>query len=239
MMSFKKEIKYFLLLKLLVPAGYWFLSLYSRTLRVKIENADMVISSVKNGHKLVLASWHQRFYGGFFIPRALAIRPCIMISLSRDGDYIAGVVKRIGWLPVRGSGSRGGREALREMAAGVVSQKVGGHIVDGPTGPPRVVKPGLIALAQRAGASICPAYVSYENPWIFRSWDRFMVPKPFTGVRLVFSELIEVPPELDEAAFEKFRLHVEKKMIEGYREADRYWESKRKPSRSYACFPVE
>jgi lysophospholipid acyltransferase (LPLAT)-like uncharacterized protein len=67
---------------------------------------------------------------------------------------------------------------------------VGGHIVDGPLGPPRVVKPGLISLAQRTGAAICPAYVSYENPWTFNSWDRFMVPKPFSRALLRFDKTL-------------------------------------------------
>ena len=76
------------------------------------------------------------------------------------------------------------------MVSGVIYGAVGGHIVDGPTGPARVIKPGLVSLAHRAGAFICPTYVSYEDAWVFNSWDKFMVPKPFSGVYLKFSELI-------------------------------------------------
>jgi len=239
LMSLNKELKYFVLLRLLLPVMYLVLRIYAGTLRLKIEDSAQLVSGIEKGKKAVLASWHQRFFGGFFLPRALGMTPCIMISRSRDGDFIANVVSRIGWLPVRGSSSRGGREALREMVAGVMKNKLGGHIVDGPTGPPRVIKPGLIALAQQAGASICPTYVSYEDAWVFNSWDRFMVPKPFSGVLLRFAEMIDVPQDLDEKAFEEFRRYVEQKMIEGYDEADSYWEGQRKTPMTYACYPIE
>ena len=137
-MSFKKELKYFLLLKLLIPVGYLLLRIYASTLRLKIEDNAQVLPGVENGERFVLASWHQRFFGGFILPRAIGKKPCIMISRSRDGDFIANVVERIGWIPVRGSTSRGGREALREMVTGIRESCLGAHIVDGPTGPPRV-----------------------------------------------------------------------------------------------------
>jgi lysophospholipid acyltransferase (LPLAT)-like uncharacterized protein len=146
-----------------------------------------------------------------------------MISQSRDGDFIADVVRRIGWIPVRGSSSKGGRKALQEMIDMVMEKGLGAHIVDGPTGPPRVIKPGLIILAQRTNAAIVAGYISYENPWIFNSWDRFMIPKPFSRVLIRAGALMPVPPEMDEDEFERVRLKVEQEMIKGYEEADRYW----------------
>jgi len=238
-MSLKKEIKYFLLLKLLPPVIYIFLKVYTGTLELKVENADAVLDHVKRGGRFIMASWHQRFFGGFFLPKALRMRPCIMISRSRDGDFIADVVRRIGWEIVRGSGSRGGKEALREMVAGVLETKIGGHIVDGPTGPPRIVKAGIIALAQKTGAAITPTCVSYENPWIFNSWDRFMIPKPFSGVLLRFGPLQHVPAEMNDQEFEDCRIGVEQQVGRVYEEVDRYWAERRKPRTGYSCIPVE
>ena len=77
------------------------------------------------------------------------MNPCIMISQSRDGDVVSDVVARIGWVPVRGSTSRGGQKALQEMIEGVEKYRIGGHIVDGPQGPPKIIKSGLIALAHK------------------------------------------------------------------------------------------
>lgn len=215
-----KATKYALLQKAIRPA-YWFLSLYAKTTQLTVENDDVFRRHLEGGGRVVLASWHQRFFGGFYVPRIYGTPHCIMISRSRDGDFVAGVVAHIGWRAIRGSSSLGGKEALRQMVDALMQDRVGGHIVDGPLGPPRMVKPGLITLAQRTGAAICPAYVSYENPWIFNSWDRFMVPKPFSRVLLRFDRaLTSVPPDLDENRFEQIRRQVETQMIQGYESAD-------------------
>lgn len=220
----KKETKYALLQKAIRPV-YFLLSLYARTLRLRVENDEVFSGHLQKGGLIVFASWHQRFFGGFFIPRIYDAPHSIMISRSRDGDFIAGVVEQIGWRPVRGSGSLGGKEALRQMVDALMQGRVGGHIVDGPQGPPRIVKPGLISLAQRTGAAICPAYVSYEKPWTFNSWDRFMVPRPFSRVLLRFDRtLIFVPPEMDEESFEHLRMQIEKQMLEGYAAVDRFFQ---------------
>ena len=144
---------------------------------------------------VIFACWHQRFFSGFFVPRIFGMNPCIMISQSRDGDVVSDVVARIGWVPVRGSTSRGGKKALQEMITGVEKYRMGAHIVDGPQGPPHIIKPGLIALASQTGAAISPGYISYDNPWIFNSWDRFMIPKPFSRVLIRAGDFIFVPKE--------------------------------------------
>jgi lysophospholipid acyltransferase (LPLAT)-like uncharacterized protein len=218
-----KKTKYALLQKAIRPA-YRFLGLYAKTIRLMVENDEVFAAHLEQGGSVVFASWHQRFFGGFYIPRIYGSPHCIMISRSRDGDFVAGVVAHIGWRAIRGSSSLGGKEALLQMADALMQDRVGGHIVDGPLGPPRVVKPGLISLAQRTGAAICPAYVSYENPWTFNSWDRFMVPKPFSRALLRFDKtLISVPPDLDESRFEQIRRQVETQMIKGYESADHYF----------------
>ncbi|MEN6375465.1 MAG: lysophospholipid acyltransferase family protein [Smithella sp.] len=170
-----------------------------------------------------MTSWHQRFFGGFFIPKIFKWSPCIMISKSRDGDFVAQIARHVGWIPVRGSSSRGGKEALRAMVQGVHEHKIGGHIVDGPTGPPRIIKPGLISLAQSANAVICPTVVSYEKAWIANSWDRFMVPRPFSRVLLRFGSIFPVPEITSNDQFESFRREVEGDLIKEYEAVDSYW----------------
>ena len=204
---------------------YWLLSLYAMTVRVRFENVEAVEEHVARGGRLIFSSWHQRFFGGFYLPRAFRKRICIMISQSRDGTFIANVVQRIGWAPLRGSSTRGGKEALDGMIEGVTKYQIGGHIVDGPTGPARIVKPGLISIAQKTGAVICPTYVFYENPWIAKSWDRFMIPKPFSRVLLRFDPFIPVPPEMTPEEFERLRRCVEETMIEEYRKADKFFDA--------------
>ncbi|MDD5414570.1 MAG: DUF374 domain-containing protein [Smithellaceae bacterium] len=149
-----------------------------------------------------------------------------MISQSRDGDFISKVVQHIGWIPVRGSSSRGGRVALRVLVEGVNENHIGGHIVDGPTGPPCVIKPGLISLAQNANAVICPGIVSYGNAWIFNSWDHFMVPKPFSRVLFRFGAIFTVPETINDDQFESLRKKIEDEMIKEYKAADESWNRK-------------
>ena len=222
-MRIKKEIKYFIIRNLLTYFAYYALTLYAKTIKLKLENEEELREHLKNNGRVMMCSWHQRFFGGFYLPRIFDESPCIMISQSRDGDFIADVVRRIGWIPIRGSSSRGGRKALQQMIAGVIENRLGGHIIDGPTGPPRVVKPGLVILAQKSEAALCPTYVSYEKPWIFNSWDRFMVPRPFSRVLIRFGLLKFIPREMDANQFEDICLRIEKDLIKGYEEVDRYW----------------
>lgn len=222
-MSIKKEIKYFIIRNFLTFVAYYALILYAKTTRLKLENEEELREYLKNNGRVLIYSWHQRFLWGFYLPRIFGESPCIMISQSRDGDFIADVARRVGWIPIRGSSSRGGKKALQQMIAGIAENRLGGHVVDGPTGPPRIVKPGLVSLAQKSGAAICPGYVSYEKPWIFNSWDRFMIPKPFSRILLRFGSLKLIPEEMDAYQFEDVRLRIEKELIRGYEEADNYW----------------
>ncbi len=223
-MNLRKEIKYYLLNNYLTSLAYHVCNLYVRTNRVTIEGEEVIREHFEKGGSAIFASWHQRFFGGFYAPWILKMTPCIMISASRDGDFVSTVASRIGWIPVRGSSSRRGKEALKEMIEGVKTHRLGGHIVDGPQGPPRVVKAGLITLAQRTGAAIFPIYITYENPHVFGSWDRFMVPKPFSRTLVRVGSPLYVPREtLSNEQFEKIRLDIEQRMIQGYAEADSYW----------------
>ncbi len=151
-MNLKKEAKFSILTsRVACFFVYHLLNCYSKTVRVRFENLEAITGHLEKGGRIIIGSWHQRFFGGFYLPKQFKRPICIMISRSRDGDFIADVVRKIGWQPIRGSSSRGGKEASEEMIRGIIEYQIGGHIADGPTGPPRVIKPGLIALAQKTG----------------------------------------------------------------------------------------
>jgi len=224
-MAAAKEIKYFFLNTLLTSIIFYLLDLYTKTLRVRFEGTEKIQKHLEKGGRIIISSWHQRFFGGFFLPRIFKWSPCIMISQSRDGDFIAKVVQHIGWIPVRGSSSRGGKKALRVLAEGVIEHRIGGHIVDGPTGPPRVIKPGLISLARSTDAVICPGIVSYENAWTMNSWDHFMIPKPFSRVLFRFGSIFSVPEIMSDDQFESLLKEMEDDLIKEYDAADNYWKN--------------
>ncbi len=138
-----------------------------------------------------------------------------MISQSSDGEIVAGVAKRSGWNPVRGSSSRSGSEALQKMIANLKETKLAAHIVDGPRGPSGKVKPGAIRLAHVANVVIVPCYISAEKRWHFNSWDKFLLPKPFSKVSLRFGKMIQFDKTKDEEIFEKQRQQLEEIMLPG------------------------
>jgi lysophospholipid acyltransferase (LPLAT)-like uncharacterized protein len=202
--------------------GAWALRAHARTLRLRVEGEEALRAHLEGGGRIVLSSWHQRFYGGIVYFRRYA--PVIMISQSRDGELIARLVSMLGWTAARGSTTRGGRDAL----AGIVDmltdpasgRRVAGHIVDGPRGPARKIKPGLAVLAQRTGARIAPVYVAYARPWEARSWDRFQVPRPWSRVLIRFGALIDVPAGLGGDGLERWSAELEREFERQYARAD-------------------
>ena len=94
------------------------------------------------------------------------------------------------------------------------------HIVDGPTGPKGIVKPGLMAMAQVTGAPIFPVIISAEKAWVMKSWDRFLVPKPFSKVTIRWGDPFPVPRGTRPEQLEELRKQVENLMLEAHAEAD-------------------
>ena len=119
----------------------------------------------------------------------------IMVSQSKDGDIAAGVLHRFGMQTVRGSSSRGGRTALKSLMAAAVEGLRPGLTPDGPRGPARQVKPGILYLAGRLGVPILPVSSSARRRIAFKSWDRFELPLPFNRIAVVYGRPVEVRPE--------------------------------------------
>ena len=190
-----------------------FIRLYAGTFRLRVENETAWMDHLENGGTVLLCAWHQQFFSASrHFRRYRRFKPVIMISRSRDGELIAGIARRTGWRPVRGSSSRGGREAMREVVAALRESRLAGHIVDGPRGPAGVVKAGVIRIAQATGAAVVPFDVTADKAWYFRSWDRFMLPMPFSRVVLRFSSLIHLQDDAGAGAFERQRQRLEDAM---------------------------
>lgn len=207
--------------KVLIPLIYLFLNIYFLFLRFSVEDEDVFLEALRKGRKVIVPLWHQRFFGILaYAKKFRAYRALVMVSRSRDGDLIAGIVSRLGLEPVRGSSSRGGKEALRELLNRLRDRSIAAHAVDGPQGPKGVVKAGIIEMARLSGAVVLPVYISMSHAWKAGSWDRFLVPKPFGRVRLRCGRPFPVPYRLDEEAFETCRRELEVILTEGHREDD-------------------
>jgi lysophospholipid acyltransferase (LPLAT)-like uncharacterized protein len=144
----------------------------------------------KRPHVFLL--WHEALLPLLWQHRGQGI--AIVVSAAREGRYLSDFAASLGYRSLLGSSTRGGARAL----LGAVRELQAGHPVaftpDGPRGPRRELKPGVVAAAQRGGALIVPLHAESEQAWRLHSWDRFMIPKPFARVWITYGEPFEVAP---------------------------------------------
>ena len=182
---------------------------------------EIALGCLTDYGRVIVAVWHQRLLPGLaYVTKFRNFEPIIMVSQSRDGELAARFAERLGLVPVRGSSTRGGTTALAEILKALKEHPAVIHIVDGPTGPKGIVKPGLISMAQVSGAAILPVIVSARKAWVLGSWDRFLIPKPFSEVTIEWGRPLVVPRDLDPAGNEELRRVIEERLSEGYGEAD-------------------
>ncbi len=181
------------IISLIEGSFYHIIRAYSRTFRLHIVNEEPWLQYRQNGGRVLLCGWHQQFFAAIRHFQTYApYRPALMISQSKDGDIIAGIAEKSGWHAVRGSSSRDGGRALKEMIGRMKLSGLGAHIVDGPRGPAGVIKAGVVSMARATGAVVVPVYVTADRAWYFSSWDCFMLPKPFAKVILRFGEMLDL-----------------------------------------------
>lgn len=173
------------------------------------------------GQKIYLF-WHEYI----LIPLMLRGHCNLALLLSRhgDADILSRVAYHFGFDCVRGSTRRGGEAALRELI--VKSRHMNLTITpDGPKGPRRVMAQGPIFLASKLQMPLVLLGLGCDRPWRVGSWDRFAVPRPFSRARGVVSPEIRLPPDLDRAGLEHYRLEVERLLNRLTLEAEAWAES--------------
>lgn len=206
----------YLLAGMLQGSLYHLVRIYSWTFRLNVENENTWLEYLQNGGKVLLCCWHQQFFSAIrHYKTYAAYHPALMISQSNDGNIIARIAEKTGWHTVRGSSSRDGSRALKEMIDHLSQSGFGGHILDGPRGPAGVVKAGVVRMARASGALVVPFYTSADRAWYFNSWDRFMLPKPFARVTLRFGEMLDLTSGESEEDFERHRLRIQEIMQPG------------------------
>jgi lysophospholipid acyltransferase (LPLAT)-like uncharacterized protein len=150
-------------------------------------------------------------------------QPAVLISRSFDGELIARTIERLGFLTARGSSTRSGGSGLWALAKAVERGHPAVFTADGPRGPVYKVKPGAVKLAQLTGYSIGIFYAHPEKAWLLKSWDQFMIPKPFSRVAISWGRQVQVPPSEDPALIEAKRLEVEEALERARLNAERHF----------------
>jgi lysophospholipid acyltransferase (LPLAT)-like uncharacterized protein len=201
--------------RLLIAVGFGLYRLWARTLRLQIEDPHGVIGFVHE-QPVIFAIWHNRLLmlPRVFDPTFQSRQSYGLISASRDGDLIANWIERAGYGTIRGSSSRKGVVALRQLVDMLASRE--GNVLvtpDGPRGPVYEVSQGIVFLAQKSGAPIVPIHIEYTGCWRLKSWDRFVVPKPFATLRAIFGAPIRIPPRQGPEQFEAEQLRLQNAMM--------------------------
>ncbi len=206
----------YLLAQMFQNTFYYVIRAYSWTFRLRVENEKPWLNYLQNGGKILVCAWHQQFFSAVrYFKKYAPLYPGLMISQSKDGDVIARIAEKTGWHTVRGSSSKDGGLALKGMIDHLAQYGFAGHILDGPRGPAGVVKAGVIRLAQVTGVRVVPILISADRAWYFKSWDRFMLPKPFARVTIRYGEMLDLTSGPDEEDFERQRLKLQEIMLPG------------------------
>jgi lysophospholipid acyltransferase (LPLAT)-like uncharacterized protein len=203
-----------LLARWLIAFGFRLLQLWARTLRYEIDDrAGIVGRPVTENY--IGALWHNRLLifpivlRRFFPNRHGAA----LISASHDGDLLADAVQRFGYEVIRGSSSRLGASAILQLTQVLASRRDVVITPDGPRGPAYELGPGIIFLAQKSGATVLPMNLEYSHCWRLGSWDRFIVPRPFSKVRVLIDQPHRVRSTTTPAEFESERLALQDAMM--------------------------
>lgn len=212
---------HYLLIYCLIPLTYYVLRFYLFLLRIRVVGEEIALGAMADYGLVIVALWHQRLLPALaYVTKFRHFKPVVMISQSKDGEVAARLARRLGLEPVRGSSSRGGTSALLAIMEALKKNRVVIHIVDGPRGPKGVVKPGLITMAQMSGAVILPVIVSAKKAWLVKSWDRSLIPKPFSEVTIEWGQPFAVHRDADPSRSEEIRQELEQCLSEGYADAD-------------------
>jgi lysophospholipid acyltransferase (LPLAT)-like uncharacterized protein len=200
--------------RVLIVLSFGLYRLWARTLRLQVEDPNGVAALVRD-RPVIFAIWHNRL---LMLPRVFD--PCFptrqsygLISASRDGDLIATFIERSGYGTIRGSSSRKGVIALRQLVDTLAAD---GNVLvtpDGPRGPVYQVSQGVVFLAQKSGAPVVPIHMEYSKCWRLKSWDRFVVPWPFAKLRAIFGAPLTIPPIESAEQFEAEQLRLQNAMM--------------------------
>ena len=196
----------------------WTMKLLAATLRLEVRDLCGIGSPEAAVPPVIYILWHNRF---FTVPTAWNRicgnhrRSVTLTSASHDGAMVARAMAVFGLGAIRGSSSRravaamvGLKQALRDGFDVCLTP-------DGPRGPRYRIQPGVIKLAESSGAAIIPVHVRFASAWRLKTWDRFVIPKPFSRVEVIFAEAIHLPRGMAAAAFENARLEIESLLVKG------------------------
>ncbi|PYJ77957.1 MAG: hypothetical protein DME77_01645 [Verrucomicrobia bacterium] len=198
----------------LIAVGFRILQLWALTLRYKIEDRAGVVGKV-TAQNYIASLWHNRLLIFPFVLRRFFPdrHGAALISASRDGELLADAIKRFDYDVVRGSSSRLGASAILQLSQTLASGRDVVITPDGPRGPVYELGPGIVFLAQKSGAAVVPVNIEYSSCWRLKSWDRFILPRPFAKVHVIIGSPLHVELSDTPQQFEAERQRLQQAMM--------------------------
>ncbi len=194
---------------LVPPLGAALIRLIRAGVRLRVHGRETLERFKADETRYIHVFWHAHLL--MMVYSYIGPRLVFMISQHRDGELIAKTVEYFGYAAARGSTTRGGGAALRLMMRELRGGSDIGFTPDGPRGPARVVQPGCIAAAGMSGVPIVPMAIGVDRAWKLNTWDRFVVPKPFSRALIAYGEPIEIERG---APIEEGQARVQKRLLE-------------------------
>lgn len=203
---------------LIVAVFYPLMAVLARTVRWRVVGQGHLDAARANGRTPILGFWHGRILPSMYFFRDQGI--VVITSQNFDGEWIARIIRKFGFGTARGSSSRNASGALRELIRCLRSRREVAFTLDGPRGPFRQAKAGAVWLGSATGSPILPFHVEVDRAWHLKSWDRGLVPKPFSTATIAFAEPLDVPRGLDESGIDEYRLALEARLADAVRMAE-------------------
>ena len=202
-------------------SGKLLIDLLFNTIKIEREGFERVKPIISSG-KVIFAVWHSRMLLFAYLGKGLNVRA--MVSKSKDGEIAARIIQRQGHEAVRGSTKKGGLYALSMLIKKVKEKNKPCLIVpDGPQGPRCKVQPGIIILAKKTGYPIVPISYSAKKIKVFASWDRFILPFPFTRCRALYGAPMYVPQDAGKKEEKRCLMLLENELNRITSDVDRYY----------------
>jgi len=190
-----------IVLRMIIWAGSWFIRLIGPTLRVAVSLEEGAAEGP--GARPVVASfWHCCMIPATYICRDYGIR--VMSSNSYDGEYMGRIIRKFGFVPVKGSSSRNAVRALLGLRRALDEGWTVAFTIDGPRGPRHQVKPGPVALARSSGVPLSTLHFAVEKGWVLNTWDGLVIPRPFSRVLMRIGRSILVPRETSDEELQRY-----------------------------------
>lgn len=199
-------------------AGWALVWVIGATLRYRVEGWKNFQQFDERSQPIIYSFWHNQIIPATYFWRFRNIR--VITSRHFDGECIAKVIEGFGYVAARGSSSRGGVRALKELRKSLVAGDHAAFTVDGPRGPVYKVKLGPVWLSRKTGVPIIPFHMEPRQFWRLSSWDHFRIPKPFSVVLVKIGRPLTVSAEDEEGQWMQ-RYQEEMDRISSY--AEQYW----------------